>query len=1263
MPTSYRPKRPIRAEILPLLSSSSKSNDSHIAKASNSLWSRIVQTNKPNIYKRESKVGIAVEWPEDRRLGKGKERSLVVWVEKLEEDAINHDGSILYIHPSLLPPFSITPLSVLLHIHEPLELSLAILQPVLEHENDNLPSQDDIDLTSLYSSSHHSKSLVNGDSHSLHPPVIRQGGLLPHPQKLKVLLLEPVIQGLLTSSTRIIISTDPYISSQEEGGYEDEIGLGGEGSIARSSMSLTNFDPDTFLSSNLSLSLTVPGNIDGEDEILGSISSSTSGSLTPRPGDRPPSPPIGLDELITEEVERGTKFTAVRASGTYSGGVSEEGEDVCWMGVGGLGRAGIFEGDWVSLISSSTSTSTNGRLVKALAWERLDEYDEDLPLNPILLPASLYRSLSISSSSSHLTVQPTPFGARQPSLPIAKTMTLARIATAEGVDKRYERAWLKGLKAYFSNKCKGKSKDTDNGNERLIRSGDIISIPVYLSKPMESDETIEDDEEDENEDKELRNWRSQPKYTGLVYFTITSLSYDPLVPLEEDFKISISSKARAGELGCWFDMDGSTKMVLTGIEKDRIQHRQGDFIWHDIESPPPPFAAGACTKLRDLLQTAFAYPTLSYLMQLSILVKGARGSGKRSLIRYISNDLGYNVIDVECYDIIGDSSATTQGILQARIEKAKLCSPSLIVLHNIEALAKKTESTVLGRPPSIVKTLEDLITSAKQSSDWPVVVLGTTVDADAVPNEVLGVFKQDVEINAPNEIERFNILRNTLSTYEISPDIDLKTIARQTAALHAGDINSLILRANDLSLKRVFDSSNKISINSAKLAGIQITLHDLNEAINQARNSYSDSIGAPKIPNVTWDDVGGLAHIKKDILDTVQLPLERGDLFGEGLKKRSGILLYGPPGTGKTLLAKAVATSCSLNFFSVKGPELLNMYIGESEANVRRVFQRARDASPCVIFMDELDSIAPKRGNQGDSGGVMDRIVSQLLAELDGMSNSDVNSNSQIFVLGATNRPDLLDSSLLRPGRFDKMLYLSIPSTNKEQLDILNSLTRKFNLDENLKLNFENLIIEKLNFNYTGADLYSLCSDSILNSMIRISNNINEKVIQINRENQKDENEKNGNKTKEINVEYYLSKIATSEEIKVKVTYEDFEIALKKLKPSVSEEELKHYERVQREFKNYNIGNKEEEKETNSFDGDSLIGSHANGHNGPIRDQILTNGDTSTHSTEEHNGYGSAVLGLPNEHNGGKGQERIDGIEEEIDRKGKGKAKQVDADA
>ena len=261
-----------------------------------------------------------------------------------------------------------------------------------------------------------------------------------------------------------------------------------------------------------------------------------------------------------------------------------------------------------------------------------------------------------------------------------------------------------------------------------------------------------------------------------------------------------------------------------------------------------------------------------------------------------------------------------------------------------------------------------------------------------------------------------------------------------------------------------------------------MTSNDFSLAVDAARKNFADAIGAPKIPNVSWDDVGGLTNVKDAVMETIQLPLERPELFAKGMKKRSGILFYGPPGTGKTLLAKAIATEFSLNFFSVKGPELLNMYIGESEANVRRVFQRARDARPCVVFFDELDSVAPKRGNQGDRGGVMDRIVSQLLAELDGMSDGDEGTRGGVFVIGATNRPDLLDQALLRPGRFDKMLYLGVADSHDKQLTILEALTRKFNLDRDLDLR---RVADNLPFTYTGADLYALASDAMLKAITR----------------------------------------------------------------------------------------------------------------------------------------------------------------------------------
>ncbi|KAJ3113922.1 peroxisomal assembly protein [Phlyctochytrium bullatum] len=339
-------------------------------------------------------------------------------------------------------------------------------------------------------------------------------------------------------------------------------------------------------------------------------------------------------------------------------------------------------------------------------------------------------------------------------------------------------------------------------------------------------------------------------------------------------------------------------------------------------------------------------------------------------------------------------------------------------------------------------------------------------------------------------------------------------------------------------------------------SGLLINSDDLTKALNSLRDSQKESLGAPKIPKVSWEDIGGLDHVKEAVKDTIELPLERPELFAKGVKKRSGrissdlhsylqgLLFYGPPGTGKTLVAKAVATSFSLNFLSVKGPELLNMYIGESEANVRRVFEKARDARPCVIFFDELDSVAPKRGEKGDSGGVMDRIVSQLLSELDSVNDGD---GGDVFVIGATNRPDLLDSALLRPGRFDKLLYLGVSDTYEKQENVLQALTR--NLQD---------VARACPLTLTGADMYALCSDAMLKAINRTISGIDRDVGAYNRTLPGEE---------QVSAQYYLEAIATNEQKAVVVTFEDFKAAITELKPSVSPSDLAHYARVQEKFK------------------------------------------------------------------------------------------------
>ena len=785
------------------------------------------------------------------------------------------------------------------------------------------------------------------------------------------------------------------------------------------------------------------------------------------------------------------------------------------------------------------------------------------PEDPILLPPMLYRSFFVEEyvkDNLELTVTPTPFGSRSPTLPIARTMTLVRIATAEGVDKRYERSWLQGIKVAFRKGGNGAESKT------LLRRGDVVSTPIWTDTPLAPDEDPSSDSESEEfETVDHQEWQRQVP-SALAYFMVTALSFDSLVPLDEDFAASVTSKARAGELGCWIDVgkNGTTRLVLNGLERARVSSRAIDQSYRGIDMPSRPPFASSMARLRDLLSVSLASPTTA--SNLSILLTGGRGAGKSTLVRYVADDLGFNVITLEGYDLAGESMTKLSGTVLASMDKATACAPSILLIRHIEALAKKTESTVLGSSPPIVRVLDDLndkrLKIARETG-FPCVLIGTAVDPEQLPSGLLSCFHQEMTLTAPNEDERLFILEELLESVSVMPDVSTSSIAAQTAALLPGDLAALSAQVKDLALARAVQASSR-SLQDVILAGVSISKSDFDKAISSARASYSDSIGAPKIPNVSWDDVGGLAAIKQEILETVQLPLEHPELFAKGLKKRSGILLYGPPGTGKTLLAKAVATSCSLNFFSVKGPELLNMYIGESEANVRRIFQRARDASPCIIFMDELDSIAPKRGNQGDSGGVMDRIVSQLLAELDGMSSGD---SSDVFVMGATNRPDLLDPALLRPGRFDRMLYLSVPTTHSAQLSIIQALTRKFDLDPKLELEE---IAEQCPFNYTGADFYALCSDAMLRAMTRKAEMVEVEVARLNK------TDLPLGTPNPLTAQYYLASMAHREELQVQVGKEDFEEALKRLVPSVSTGEMLHYEQVQGEFKGYEIGRQDE---------------------------------------------------------------------------------------
>ncbi|KAH3674224.1 hypothetical protein WICMUC_003466 [Wickerhamomyces mucosus] len=788
-------------------------------------------------------------------------------------------------------------------------------------------------------------------------------------------------------------------------------------------------------------------------------------------------------------------------------GFKEDSDHVIYASNHTISKIGCFSGDFVEIVIDETTT----KVVKLLAFIEPNTFqNEIIYASPLLVINSGYPKT--------IKIKPTTktFG----SLPLADSLTVERVLSPNSLSAIFQNSIFGNLKTFLDSKL------------TILSKGDLI--PVTFDSKLAK--------------------------------TISSL------PEDENFKIP----SGAPDTVVWFkilniDDQDSDKEYLVDTSIIRL-HQSGSID----EKPPPntyeldwvgylglpkafqfnsektfPYAS----KISKLLNSS----TLHKNLKTSILLKSlTRNVGKQFIIENLSTQLGLNYITIECYDILNSTNETkTIGSIRGKLDRlVGECSNLVVFFKHIEALAVKQDDQQSGNKPGlIVSKLVEIIDEYTSSG---AIFVASSNDADKIPEEIRSNFRFEIEIPVPSEDERNLIFEYLLSKnnkdFKIRNDVSLSTLSLQSAGLTPRDLISIFNNTKYLAFERLEDFSIETGIDLSRLIlnnPITLTPDDFEKSINDARNKFSDSIGAPRIPNVTWDDIGGLDMVKGEILDTIDMPLKHPELFNNGVKKRSGILFYGPPGTGKTLLAKAIATNFSLNFFSVKGPELLNMYIGESEANVRKVFQRARDAKPCVVFFDELDSVAPKRGNQGDSGGVMDRIVSQLLAELDGMSSGDGNGEG-VFVVGATNRPDLLDEALLRPGRFDKMLYLGISDTHDKQTKILEALTRKFKLDEDVILNE---ISEQCPFNYTGADFYALCSDSMLNAMTRVANEIDVKLSKFNKD-----------REDPVSSRWWFDNIATDEDIKVLVKQQDFLKAKKELSPSVSQDELNHYLRVRQNF-------------------------------------------------------------------------------------------------
>ncbi len=728
--------------------------------------------------------------------------------------------------------------------------------------------------------------------------------------------------------------------------------------------------------------------------------------------------------------------------------------------------------------------------------------------------------------------------------PVAKELTIVRISTPLSTERPLQIGIFTALKQYFEKK------------RRILRQGDLIALRIdtRASRMLTQPSSVPDVE---SEVEELLSHALDPGSSTTIDVGIAWFRVGQVTTSEPDITSGTIPADVWGGATCIEPT--ITRMRQAGSVPSRIPS-SADNSWQyylgvrpPVKAPlpqvnttgqyvipmPQHYIVPLRRRLRELLAAATS-PRASHLRMdplIILLHSTQRSIGKAALASGAASDLGLHVFDIDAYDILAEGGSAgdvkTEALFKARVERALSCGPSCtaLLVRHIEAISANR----------MVAALKEVVSDIR-------VLIATTTELKNIPDEARSLFSHELEVSAPDEGEREGTLRGIIEdrAIRLAHDVDLASIAVKSAALVAGDLVDIIERAlvarQDRLEQLVSGSSSdsdteQILVRDVLISGGEyarcMIKADLEIAVEAARKNFADAIGAPKIPNVSWDDVGGLENVKDAVMETIQLPLERPDLFAKGMKKRSGILFYGPPGTGKTLLAKAIATEFSLNFFSIKGPELLNMYIGESEANVRRVFQRARDARPCVVFFDELDSVAPKRGNQGDSGGVMDRIVSQLLAELDGMSDGDEGAGG-VFVIGATNRPDLLDQALLRPGRFDKMLYLGISDTHKKQQTILEALTRKFTMHPKVSLH---RVAESLPFTYTGADLYALCSDAMLKAITRQASAVDAKIKAL--------------PGGLVTTAYFFDHLATKEDIAVMVTELDFFAAQRELVGSV----------------------------------------------------------------------------------------------------------------
>ncbi|MFX1388886.1 MAG: CDC48 family AAA ATPase [Promethearchaeota archaeon] len=495
-------------------------------------------------------------------------------------------------------------------------------------------------------------------------------------------------------------------------------------------------------------------------------------------------------------------------------------------------------------------------------------------------------------------------------------------------------------------------------------------------------------------------------------------------------------------------------------------------------------------RVREMVELPLRHPSLFKRLGIDppkgVLLRGPPGCGKTLLAKAVANESEAHFISINGPEIMSKFYGESEKKLRKIFIEAEEKSPAIIFIDEIDAIAPKRETVTGEVERRVVAQLLALMDGLHGRGK--VIVIGATNRPNSLDPALRrpGRFDREIEIKVPNEKGRREVFQIHTRNMPLDKKISLKEFSQITHGFVGADISAVCREAAMSSLRRYLpkiDLESEI-IDPELLEQIEVTKEDFEEALKEILPSGIREVFV-EVPNIPWDQVGGLDELKQLLIEAVDWPISHPTIFTRmGITPPKGILLYGPPGCGKTLLARAVATESKANFISIKGPELLSKWVGESEKAIREVFRKAKMASPCIIFFDEFDSIAPSRGRHTSDSGVTEKVLSQFLTELDGLEVM-----KDIVVIAATNRPDILDPALIRPGRIDRILLVPAPD-DKGRLEILKIFTNEMPLASNINLEELNNMIE----GFSGADIETWCREA---AMLALRENIRARKVSL----------------------------------------------------------------------------------------------------------------------------------------------------------------------